>query len=93
MYGLDQIGATLGDFIDAVLHPSVKNLPAGFLTRLRGSHDCRDAGGRATEGAIGQPGGGRIDRQSFPDLARDLGDPALTESQLRSGADSNCDGH
>jgi hypothetical protein len=32
MYGLDQIGATFGDFIDAVLHPSVKNLPAGFLT-------------------------------------------------------------
>ena len=31
MYGLDQIGSTLGDFIDAVLHPSVKNLPAGFL--------------------------------------------------------------
>jgi hypothetical protein len=31
MYGLDQIGSTLGDFIDAVLHPSAKNLPAGFL--------------------------------------------------------------
>jgi amino acid permease len=31
MYGLDQIGSTLGDFIDAVLHPSVANLPAGFL--------------------------------------------------------------
>ena len=32
MYGLDQIGSTIGDFIDAVLHPSVKNLPAGFIT-------------------------------------------------------------
>jgi hypothetical protein len=31
MYGLDQISSTLGDFIDAVLHPSVANLPAGFL--------------------------------------------------------------
>jgi amino acid permease len=31
MYGLNQIGSTLGDFIDAVLHPSVSNLPAGFL--------------------------------------------------------------
>jgi hypothetical protein len=31
MYGLNQIGSTLGDFIDAVLHPSVANLPAGFL--------------------------------------------------------------
>jgi len=31
MYGLDQIGSTLSDFIDAVLHPSVANLPAGFL--------------------------------------------------------------
>jgi hypothetical protein len=31
MYGLDQISSTVGDFIDAVLHPSVANLPAGFL--------------------------------------------------------------
>ena len=31
MYGLAQIGSTLGDFIYAVLHPSVANLPAGFL--------------------------------------------------------------
>ena len=31
MYGLDQIGSTLGDFINAVVHPSVANLPAGFL--------------------------------------------------------------
>ena len=31
MYGLNQIGSTLGDFIDAVLHPSAANLPAGFL--------------------------------------------------------------
>ena len=31
MFGLNQIGSTLGDFIDAVLHPSVSNLPAGFL--------------------------------------------------------------
>jgi hypothetical protein len=31
MYGLDQIGSTLGDFIYAVFHPSVANLPAGFL--------------------------------------------------------------
>ena len=31
MYGLDQISSTLGDFIDAVFHPSVANLPAGFL--------------------------------------------------------------
>ena len=31
MYGLDQIGSTLGDFVNAVLHPSVANLPAGFL--------------------------------------------------------------
>ena len=31
MFGLNQIGSTLGDFIDAVLHPSVGNLPAGFL--------------------------------------------------------------
>lgn len=31
MYGLDQIDSTLGDFIDAVLHPSAANLPAGFL--------------------------------------------------------------
>jgi hypothetical protein len=31
MYGLDQIGSTLGDFTYAVLHPSAANLPAGFL--------------------------------------------------------------
>ncbi len=31
MYGLDQISSTIGDFIDAVMHPSVANLPAGFL--------------------------------------------------------------
>jgi hypothetical protein len=31
MVGLDQIGSTLGDFLYAVLHPSVANLPAGFL--------------------------------------------------------------
>jgi hypothetical protein len=31
MYGLDQIGLIFGDFVDAVLHPSVKNLPAGFI--------------------------------------------------------------
>ena len=31
MDGLDQIGSTLGDFLYAVLHPSVTNLPAGFL--------------------------------------------------------------
>jgi hypothetical protein len=31
MDGLDQIGSTLGDFVYAVLHPSVANLPAGFL--------------------------------------------------------------
>jgi hypothetical protein len=28
---LNQIDSTLGDFIDAVLHPSAANLPAGFL--------------------------------------------------------------
>ena len=31
MDGLDQIGSTLSDFIYAALHPSVANLPAGFL--------------------------------------------------------------
>jgi hypothetical protein len=31
MYGLNQIDSSLGDFIDAALHPSVANLPAGFL--------------------------------------------------------------
>ena len=31
MDGLDQIGSNLGDFLYAVLHPSVANLPAGFL--------------------------------------------------------------
>ena len=31
MYGLDQINSALDDFIYAVLHPSVANLPAGFL--------------------------------------------------------------
>jgi hypothetical protein len=31
MDGLDRIGSTLGDFLYAVLHPSVANLPAGFL--------------------------------------------------------------
>ena len=31
MHGLDQIGSTLGDFLYAVFHPSVANLPAGFL--------------------------------------------------------------
>jgi hypothetical protein len=31
MYGLDQISSALGDFIDAVFHPSAANLPAGFL--------------------------------------------------------------
>jgi hypothetical protein len=27
----DRIGATLGDILDAVAHPSVANLPTGFL--------------------------------------------------------------
>jgi hypothetical protein len=31
MDGFDQIGSTLGDFFYAALHPSVANLPAGFL--------------------------------------------------------------
>ena len=31
MYGFDLIGSTLGNFIYAVLHPSVADLPAGFL--------------------------------------------------------------
>jgi hypothetical protein len=31
MFGLNQISSTLGDFVNAVLHPSVANLPAGFL--------------------------------------------------------------
>ena len=31
MFNLNQIGSALGDFIDAVFHPSVANLPAGFL--------------------------------------------------------------
>jgi hypothetical protein len=31
MFNLNRIGSTLGDFIDAVFHPSVANLPAGFL--------------------------------------------------------------
>ena len=31
MYGLTQLGSTFGDLIEAVLHPSVANLPAGFL--------------------------------------------------------------
>jgi hypothetical protein len=31
MYGLDQISSTIGDFMDAVIHPSVANLPEGFL--------------------------------------------------------------
>ncbi len=31
MDGLNQISSTLGDFFYAVLHPSVANLPAGFL--------------------------------------------------------------
>ncbi len=31
MYGLDQIGSKLGDFIYAAFHPSAANLPAGFL--------------------------------------------------------------
>jgi hypothetical protein len=31
MYGLDQISSTLGDFVETVVHPSVANLPAGFL--------------------------------------------------------------
>ena len=31
MNGLDQIGSILNNLIDAVLHPSVANLPALFL--------------------------------------------------------------
>ena len=31
MYDLDQISSTIGDFINAAIHPSVANLPAGFL--------------------------------------------------------------
>ena len=31
MYDLDQILSTIGDFINAAIHPSVANLPAGFL--------------------------------------------------------------
>ena len=31
MYGLDQILSAPSNFIGAVLHPSVANLPAGFL--------------------------------------------------------------
>ncbi len=28
---INQIGSAIGDFADAALHPSVANLPAGFL--------------------------------------------------------------
>jgi hypothetical protein len=31
MYRIDQIATTLSNFVDAVFHPSVANLPAGFL--------------------------------------------------------------
>jgi hypothetical protein len=31
MYGFDQISSTFSDVAYAVLHPSVANLPAGFL--------------------------------------------------------------
>jgi hypothetical protein len=31
MDATSQIGSTLGDLVDAVIHPSVANLPAGFL--------------------------------------------------------------
>ncbi len=31
MDGINQIGSILGDFADAVIHPSVANLPMGFL--------------------------------------------------------------
>ena len=83
MYGFDQIGSTLGDFIYAVLHPSVANLPAGFLVLVFAvlMIAALPEGARQKD-AIGQPGGGRTDRQSVPDLAGDLGDPALT-AQLR----------
>src|ERR1700722_18172946 len=78
MYDLDQISSTIGDFINAVFHPSVANLPAGFLVLVFGSDHRRDAGGRAGKDAFGQPGGSRTDRQFVPNMASDLGDPALT---------------
>ena len=79
MYGLDQISSTIGDFIDAVAHPSVANLPAGFLVLVFAVlMIAAMPEGARRESAIGQPGGCRIDRQPFPDLAGDLGDPALT---------------
>jgi hypothetical protein len=77
MYGLDQIGSTLGDFLYAVLHPSVANLPAGFLVLVFAVLMIAALPEGAGEDAFGQLGGGRTDRQPVPDLAGHLGDPAL----------------
>jgi hypothetical protein len=34
MHAASQIGLILGDLIDAMIHPSVTNLPAGFLVLI-----------------------------------------------------------
>ena len=34
MNAASQIGSTLGGLVDAVIHPSVANLPAGFLVLI-----------------------------------------------------------
>ena len=86
MYNLDQISSTLGDFIDAVFHPSVANLPAGFLVLVFAVLiNRRAARGRPREDASGKPGGSRTDRQFVPNLAGDLGDLALTTTAAASG--------
>ena len=79
MYGFDQIGSTLGDFIDAVLHPSVANLPAGFLVLVFAvlmiaamPEGAREKMRLASLAAVG------LIVSLVPDLAGDLGDPALT---------------
>jgi hypothetical protein len=78
MYSLNQIGSNLGDFIDAVFHPSATNLPAGFLALVFAVLlvVAMPEGARQKMRLAGL-NRGRIDRQPNPDLAGDLGHPAL----------------
>ena len=85
MYDLDQISSTIGDFIIAAIHPSVANLPAGFLVLVFAVLIIAALPGRAGEDAFGKPGGSRTDRQFVPNLAGDLGDPALKTTAAAFG--------
>jgi hypothetical protein len=75
-----RIGSILGDFVDAVIHPSVTSLPMGFLVLVLAVLTVAALPEGARERMrLGRPDGVRADRQPLLVVAGQLGcDPALS---------------